>query len=198
MKHDLRKYIYIKIESIRMLDCTMFSIFNKRVFSIFKTLWLSVLKTAGSFAKQFWVMPMAKHQRRLLKASLPPARRAPQQPRAASYRLEKKAAATTGIHHYRDPALSAVRESAPQGQLWRSRTRERQKADSKWAYPVLSGSLGNSDDLLRSFPTWVNPWSSNPYHDCSGSQDLAPPHLGQVFVTLVGFQPCFLVTHFHL
>lgn len=69
---NLCKYIYIKIESIRMLDCPMFSIFNKRVFSVFKTLWPSVLKTAGGFAKQFQVMLMAKYPRRLLKSSLTP------------------------------------------------------------------------------------------------------------------------------
>lgn len=96
---NLCKYIYIKIESIRMLDCTMFSIFNKRVFSIFKTLWPSVLQTAGVLQSSFRSCSWQSTQGGCWRHPLPPAQHAPQQPSAASYCPEKKAAAKTGIHH---------------------------------------------------------------------------------------------------
>lgn len=56
-----------------------------------------------------------------------PLQRAPQQPNAGSHCPEKNTVALKRIHHCRDPAASAERQSAPQGQPWRSRTRARQR-----------------------------------------------------------------------
>lgn len=45
-QHAVCKYIYIQIESITTLDCAIFGVLNKIAFSIFKTVWPWVLKTA--------------------------------------------------------------------------------------------------------------------------------------------------------
>lgn len=132
-------YIYVQIESIRLLDCVVVSIFDKTVSSIFKTVSHSVLKTAGVLQSSFrscsqWGI-RGSCLRHPLSPTLPTHPPPPstllqcalQQPSSGSHCPEKNTAAPNRIHHCRDPAASAEKQSAPQGQPWRGRTRARQR-----------------------------------------------------------------------